>query len=383
MGPREVERVLSKPHRARLAVAALFFANGFAFANWVTRIPQVQHTLRLSDAKLGFALFGVAAGSLVAMPLVGLLVASRGSAGPSAFLAAALCASLPLPGLAPNFGWLAAALVLLGAANGGMDVAMNSQAAAVERAYGAPIMASFHGVYSCGGLVGALMGGVFAAHRVGVLKHLAVVGLVLAAVVLVSSRFLLSAERGRTGPFFGRPDRALLGLAILAFCVLLGEGAVADWSAVFMVNVTSAGPDRAALAFAAFSLFMAIGRFAGDYLTRSFGPVTVVRTGAVLAALGLGCALVVIHPSAAVVGFACVGAGFSCIFPSVVSAAARSRAMAAGTAIATVATAGYGGFLAGPPVIGLLSEASTLRVGLGVVVALSVLLASLASAVRP
>lgn len=365
----------------RWSVSAVFFVNGAAFANWVTRIPQVQHRLGLGDAALGLALFGVAAGALVAMPLTGGLVSRRGSGPVTRWLALAFCACLPLPAIAPSFAWLVLALVALGAANGGMDVAMNAQAAAVERARGEPIMASFHALYSTGGLLGALSGAAFAGRGMPPPAHLAIVALTLGLVALAAGPGFLPGRadaRAEVSPSFTRPDRSLLALAALAFCVLLCEGAIADWSAVYMVKMTGASAATAAAAFAAFSLAMAAGRFAGDALTRRFGPVRLVRAGGFLAAAGLGVGLATAHPFASVAGFGCVGAGFSCVFPCIVRAAARSRTLAAGAAIAAVSTVGYGGFLAGPPIIGAVGEAFTLRAGLGLVVALCLAVAALA-----
>ncbi|HEX7623053.1 MAG TPA: MFS transporter, partial [Anaeromyxobacteraceae bacterium] len=275
--------------------------NGAAFANWVTRIPQVQRRLGLGEAALGFALFGVAAGALVAMPLTGRLVGRWGSGPATRWLALAFCASLPLPALAPSFAWLVLALVALGAANGGMDVAMNAQAAAVERTHGAPVMSSFHALYSTGGLLGALSGAAFAGRGVPPPAHLAAVALALGLVALAAGRGLLPGQAdayGEAGPPLARPDRSLLALAALAFCVLLCEGAIADWSAVYMVKVTGSSAAMAAAAFAAFSLAMAVGRFAGDGLTRRFGPARLVRGGGLLAAAGLGVGLATAHPFA-------------------------------------------------------------------------------------
>jgi predicted MFS family arabinose efflux permease len=370
-----------RPLAARVATSAVFFANGAGFASWAVRIPDVQKALRLDDGALGLALFAVAAGSLVAMPAVGGWAARRGSAPVTTALALLFCAAVALPALASSVSVLVLALAALGATNGGLDVAMNAQATAVERAWGAPVMSSFHALYSLGGLLGAA-GGALAARHLGPAAHLALVAGLLAATVAVASRHLLAAgaDAQESGPFFRRPDRSLAILALLAFCVLVVEGAISDWSAVFMEKVTHAGPSLKAGGLAAFSLAMAAGRFAGDWATRRIGPVRLVRGGGLLAAAGLGAAIVTAHPVVAVAGFACVGAGFAAMFPSLMRAAARSPA-GAGAGIAAVATVGYGGFLAGPPLIGLLSRAAGLRAGLGLAVLASVLVASLAGAV--
>jgi MFS family permease len=371
--------------RARIGVSAVFLIFGAGFANWVTRIPEVQRELNLSEAQLGLALFGLAAGSLVAMPVAGAVVARRGSAPVTRALGPAFCLALPLPALAGSLPTLTLALVIVGAVHGGMDVAMNAHAATVERSLRRPVMSSFHALYSAGGLLGALLGGAVAARGARPLLHLSGFGLLGATGMWTASTLLLPASvdaGGAKAPAFARPDRALAALAVLAFCVLFCEGAIADWSGVYMVQATGSGPGRAATAFAAFSLAMTLGRFAGDAVTARLGPVVVVRGGALLAAIGLAGGLATAHTFASLVGFGCVGLGFACVFPSIVRAASRSGSRAGGAAIAAVATAGYTGFLAGPPLIGVVAQATSVRVGLGLVVLASALVAMLAGRVQ-
>jgi MFS family permease len=375
---------LDRLRAARAAVAALFFLNGAGTANWVVRIPAVQDRLRLSEGALGIALLGVAAGALVAMPLTGRVIARHGSRPASRLAAIAFAGALALPALATNLTLLTLALVLFGVANGALDVAMNGQAATVERRYGRPIMASFHALFSLGGLAGAALGGSVAAYGVGPVPHLIVAALVVGPAGAWATRRMLPANADATpnSPSFARPTRALLALGVIAFCVLLGEGAMADWSAVYLRNVVGAGPGLAAAGYAAFSLAMAAGRSVGDALTTRLGPTRLVRAGGAVAALGLGCALVPTHPWAAIVGFAAVGAGLSTVFPTLLATAGRLPRQTPGTAIAAVSTFGYTGFLAGPPIIGFVAEAFTLRGGLSVVVLTSLLIVLLAGALR-
>lgn len=373
------------PRAARRAVMAVFFINGIALGNWFPRIPAVQRELGLSDGLLGLALLGTAAGALVAMPTTGWLIARRGSRAVTTAAALALCAALPLPARAPDLAWLIAALALLGAANGVLDVAMNAQAVAVERRYGRPIMTTFHGLWSLGGLIGAAVAGLVAGGGVGPRPHLLTIAAILLPVALLTRRWLLPArvDAGGGGPAFARPSRALAGLGVVGFCALLGEGAVADWSAVYLRNELGTGAGFAAAGYAAFSLAMAAGRFAGDALTARLGPVAIVRYGGLLVALGLGAALAVGQPVATLVGFACVGAGLACVFPVILSAAGRQGAINPGAALAAVSTAGYSGFLAGPPLIGFVAELAGLRVGLATVVLLAAAIVLLAGAVGP
>ena len=371
------------PRAARLAVMATFFINGMALGNWFPRIPAVQEDLGLSEGDLGLALLGPAVGAVATMPAIGWLIARFGSRPVTRASALVLCAALPLPALAPNLALLALALVVVGVGNGVLDVSMNSQAVAVERRYRRPIMTTFHGLFSAGSLAGGALAGLIAWRGIDVTPHLLGVAAVLVPAVVVASRWLLPADvdAGQSGPKFARPSRTLAGLGIVAFGVLLGEGAMADWGAVYLKDSLNTGAGLAAAGFVVFSLTMAAGRFAGDRLTQRLGPVTMVRAGGTLAAVGLGIGLLINHPIAALIGFACVGAGLSSLFPITLSAAGRIPGVAPGPALAAVSMMGYSAFLAGPPVIGFVAEAVGLRGALGFVVLLCAAAAALAGAV--
>jgi MFS family permease len=365
-------------------VLAVFFLSGFGFASWAVRIPAVQERLGLGEGLLGVALLGMSVGSLVSMPLVGGLVSWLGSRPVVGATALAYSLTLPLLAVAPSLALLLLALVLVGAATGSLDVSMNAQAVAVEKSLGRPIMSSFHAAFSLGGLAGAAVGGGVAAAGVGVAPHLAgVAGISLIAFVLAYGRMLPGGvDRGEGGePAFARPTRALAGLGVISFCVLLGEGAMADWSAVYLNGTLGTGPGLAAAGFAAFSATMVAGRLLGDRLIARFGPVALVRGGGAVSAAGLGVSLVLAHPAAALVGFGCAGLGFSIIFPAALSAAGRAESTAAGPAIAAVATTGYFGFLVGPPSIGFAAELVGLGAALFIVVALSAAIVPLAGSI--
>lgn len=371
---------------ARLAVAAVFFLNGFGFASWVVRIPAVQERLALSEGPLGIALLGAAVGLLISTPLTGWVVARLGSR-PLVGVTSLLVSLVLLPlALAPNLPLLVLANVAGGTVAGALDVSMNAQAVAVEKGYARPIMSSFHAAFSFGGLAGAASGGLVASLGVGVFPHLAGIAALSAAAAVVAYRSLLPAnvDAGGAGggPAFARPTRGLLGLGVISFCVLLGEGAMADWSAVYLRGTLETGPGLAAAGYAAFSLMMATGRLAGDGLTERLGPARLVRAGAVVAAGGLGLALILGHPLVALAGFACAGAGFSIVFPTALSAAGRTEGVAAGPAIAAISTAGYLGFLIGPPTIGFAAEALGLGAALFFVVILSATIVPLARTVN-
>lgn len=367
---------------ARVATLIMFFVNGAAFANWVVRIPAVRQDLGLSEGALGVALLGVAIGSLLTMPLTGWMVARYGSRPLARSAAILFCLVLPIPALAPSLITLALALVLIGATSGAMDVSMNAQAVAVEERYRRPIMSSFHAVFSFGGLAGSAMGGLIAWAGIDPLPHLILVGATLALVILTLTRGMLppSADIVHDGPHFARPTRALAALGLIAFAVLLGEGAMADWTAVYLRDTVGAGAGLAAAGYAVFSLTMMVGRLVGDRVVERFGPTRVVRLGGILAAAGLILAVAIPSTATSLAGFGLVGAGFAAIFPVVLSTAARAPGLAPSVAIAAMATTGYFGFLAGPPIIGLAAEVTSLRGSLGIVAVLSILIALMASA---
>jgi fucose permease len=366
---------------ARLGVAAVFFLNGFGYGSWVPRIAEIQAKLNLSEGQLGLALFMAAIGALIAMPLAGAAAHRYGSRAATALTVAWYALSLPGLALAPSLIGLGLALLVVGAAAGALDVSMNAQGVAVEKHHWRPIMSSLHGMFSLGGMAGAAATGLIAALDLPLLPHfLGIAGLILVIGVIACHPMLpASAEGGAEGPGFAQPSLGLLLPGVVALAALLSEGAIADWSAVYLSADLGAGTTMAAAAFAAFSMMMAAGRFTGDRLVGRLGGDLVVRAGGALAALGLGLTLAIGDPVVAVIGFGLVGAGISCVFPVVLSSAARAPGLPPSAAIAAVCTIGYFGFLLGPPAIGGLAELIGLPAALGLVVLLCALIAALGS----
>jgi MFS family permease len=362
-----------------VAVALIFFVNGFVYASWVPRLAEIRTGLALSEGQLGVALLMLAIGALVAMPVIGGLIARYGSRTLTAVSVALAGLGLPPVAFADGFATLCLAFLFYGAAAGALDVSMNAQGIAVERAYRRPIMSSLHGMFSIGAMAGAGATGLVASLGVGIVAQFVAIGALTVLVGPLLARVMLpaQADAGGRGEGFVLPDRRLLALGAIAFCGLLGEGAMGDWSAVYLDQSLGADVEVAAMAFAVFSLTMALGRFSGDRIVARFGGGAVVCGGGALAALGLGATLLIGRPEVAIVGFGLIGAGLSCIFPVALSAATRTPGMAAGTAIAGVCTIGYLGFLIGPPAIGGLAELTSLPMALGAVVLLFVLIVAL------
>jgi MFS family permease len=370
--------------RARIVTLAIFFLNGFAVANWAVRIPALKAQLGLSDGTLGLALLCIAIGSVVFMPVVGRAIARHGSSGVTRAMGFAFPISMILLAL-PNTLWLwIPVLLYYGATNGGLDVAMNAQATTVEKRLGRPILNSFHALWSVGSLLGAGVGGLFARAEIVPSVHLGIIGILELVILAVITRQLLTGDADPNPQSSGsvRPTLPLLLIALVAFSALMSEGAIADWSAVYLKDDLKTNAFYAALGLVFAQGSMAACRFAGDALTLRFGPSSLLRWGGALSATGLAFALFSGLPWAALLGFACVGAGMSVIFPVTISAVSRLPGVASGAGIAWVASFGYAGFLVGPPVIGFLAEWTSLRIGLGAVVVFSLLIVFLAGAVE-
>jgi MFS family permease len=367
---------------SRAAVTAVFFLNGTAFSSLYARLPALQTGLQLSDPALGALLLATAVGLLLAQPAAAVVAARRGSAAVTRASALGLAAVLPLPALAPTPVTLGAALAVLGACNGALDVAMNAQGIAVERRSPRRVYASFHAALSFGAVAGAVGAGAVAALGASPAVHLAALAALLAGAAICAGRRLLP-DAAALGPIVIAPSRALAALGVVAFCALLAEGAVFDWSAVYLRRSLAAGEAMAAAGLAAFSLTMGLGRLTGDRLADRFGPVSLARGGAALAGTSFAAALLAASPPAAIAGFALLGAGLAAVFPlALAAAAARTPQAPTAPAIAAVSTAGYLGLVCGPPTIGLLSGVVGLVGALAVVVALCGVVVVLAGTVR-
>ncbi|UBU17964.1 MFS transporter [Nonomuraea gerenzanensis] len=370
--------------RERVAVCLLFFLSGTAIGTWTARIPAIKERLGLGDGQLSLALLAVAAGAVIGMTAVGRLVDRYGSGRAVIPAALAQGAVLVPPAYAPDLVTLSVTLLVFGIVHGILDVAMNANAVEVERAHGRPIMSSFHAVYSVGGFAGATAGGLFAHGGLSAAVTFWAVGAVIAVLAAWAARWALRSEPAReslTRGGAGRP-RGIVFLGVLAFCCLVGEGAAADWSSVYLREDLAASPGLAAAGYAAFSLMMTAGRLAGDRLAARLGPVTLVRWCGLLAAAGLGLALLGGHQVAGVVGFGCFGAGLSCIVPQVFSAAGHRDPAFAGRALARVASIGYLGMLSGPVFIGGVAELTGLPRALAIPALLAAFVALTATALR-
>jgi MFS family permease len=371
---------------ASVGVVSRFLVHGLLVSTWVSRIPAVKESLGLSDGALGLVLLGIAIGCLAGIPASGWLVGRFGSRRASTWTSAGFSIALVLPVLAQDATQLFLALLLFGAMAGADDVAMNSQAVSLEKQLGTPVMSRFHAMFSFGGIVGAGLGALIARLGIAANVHLPVAAALILAFSLSTVPLLHEArnpEPARPKARFGLRDLSvpLLALSIIGFCIFLSEGAIADWTAVYLKQILHADAGTASAGYAVFSAAMFTFRLAGDRITARLGRLWTIRGGALLAAAGLALALLARHPLLAFPGLAMAGAGYSSIIPVVFAAGGRVSPANAGAGVAVVSGFGSLGFLAGPPAIGFISQLSSLRAGLALVVLLGLLASALVTVV--
>ncbi|MER8186748.1 MFS transporter [Kitasatospora sp. NPDC094015] len=374
---------------ARLALTAFFAVDGFLFAAWVVRIPDVRAQVAASHSALGLALLCVSAGAVVTMPLVGRLCLRYGSRPVTVGSLTLLALAVPLPAHTHSVATLGAVLLLFGAGYGAANVAMNSAAVDLVAELRRPVMPSFHAGYSLGGLLGAAVGGLLAG-TLSAAWALALGGLLGLAVSAAAGTVLLRAPGGRPAPTGAPRPRATGGaaprharllvllLGLTALCTAYGEGALADWATLHLTDDVHAGAGLAAAGYATYALAMTTGRVGGTWLSVRLGQRRLMLLGGLTAGLGMVVAASVPSVLAVLGGFVLVGLGLANLFPLAI---AEAGAAGGPQGVATASTLGYAGMLIGPPVIGFLADASSLPTALLTVAATSVLAGLLALAV--
>jgi fucose permease len=346
----------------RWATAGIFFVNGAVIGTWVAQIPWIQDRFDLSRSAIGLVLVGMSLAVVLAYPVAGQAVGRHGSERMTRLGALACVLAVNLAVLAPDPLLVAAGLFVLGIASATMDVAMNSHGVRVEQALGRPIMSSLHAGWSFGGVAGAgfaaLVTGVGLDARMAVALASAIL---LALVLVVSARIGAgSAAEGEDTPGFALPTRGVVLLAILCLLVMVTEGAMADWGGLYLRQDLGTSPAVAALAFAAFMGGMTVARVAGDAVNLRIGPAALLRWGAVLAGVPLAAMLLLGIPAVALACLFLIGLGVGNVVPLMFSAAGRQPDTLPGAGIAAVSSMGSLGFLAGPPFIGFLADATSL-----------------------
>ena len=361
---------------AAWALRAQFFISGTLFATWGVHVPTVKAHYGLGERALAIAMLAAGVGAVLAVMQAGRVVGRHGPRVVTAVTGSVCCACIA--GLIAFDGYAALVLLMLayGMAASLMDVSINAEATEIERLAGRPLMSGFHGMFSLGGMAGAAVGSALPQLGVTAQQHLLGAGLVCLVVIVAGCGAMLRTDGppAASSPL-SLPRGALALIGTLAAMGLVAEGAMYDWSVLFMKQELKSDASTAALAYASFSAAMAAGRFGGDAVRARLSSTSLLRVSGVMAAGGMALALLVPQPLVALVGFALVGLGLSNVVPVLFSSAAKVPGVTAAHGIAAVSSVGYLGMMAGPPVIGVIAQSTSLTLGLSVVVLFAVVFA--------
>jgi MFS family permease len=337
--------------------------HGLCFASWASRIPTIQSGLNLNASALGTILFALPLGFFISLPFAGWLIAKAGSKKAVVLSSILYSLSLVSIGLSTTVTQIAFSLLLFGFFANVLNIAMNTQAVAVEESYKKRLMATFHGLWSLAGFAGAAIGTWMIGKDVPPLQHFIFVCITFLLTITIGAFYLVEKDKStdEKRPLLAMPDKSLLGLGMIAFCSMMVEGAMFDWSGIYFIKVVQVNNELTGLGYTTFMIAMAGMRFMADGLTGRFGLKRILQVSGMFATTGLLLAVVQPQLIPALLGFLLIGMGVSSVVPMVYSAAGKSTTMAAGTAITAVSSLGFMGFLIGPPAIGFIAEASSLR----------------------
>ncbi len=357
-----------------MAVAAFFFVQGLSFAAWASRIPDIKNMLHLTEGGLGTVLLALPLGLMASLPISGWMVTKYGSKKMVLIGAILYAITLTFIGFATRTEQLVIVLFSFGLWGNLCNIAVNTQAVAVEQVYGKSIMASFHGLWSMAGFLSAMIGTFFISINVPPQIHFMVIAVVAFAIIFTAYKHTMpdsEKNEGEAQPMFVKPDRDLLMLGLIGFCAMVCEGAMFDWSGVYFMEVVKVPAAMKTMGYVAFMGTMTGGRFAGDWLANKIGRKKMLQISGLLMAGGMGIAVLFPYMASATFGLLLVGFGVSSVVPLVYSAAGRSTTMSAGMALAAVSSISFIGFLIGPPLIGIVAQMADLRYSFAVVAVLA------------
>lgn len=354
--------------RTRVSVAAFFFVSGFGFASFASRIADLQQKLHLSNAALGSALFVMPLGLLFTMPFTNYLLGKHGSR--KVMLAGCIGYSVFLCciGFATQTWQFAVGLFLFGASRNLMNIPINAQGVGVQNLYNKSIISSFHGIWSVSGFLAASLGGYMIKDAIGTEIHFLIVALLLLAIVSIFYKHTYKHDlpTGDKKKMFSVPNGNLLKIGLIAFTVMSCEGTMYDWSSVYFKKVVQAVPAHQAWGYIAFTIAVSSARFVGDWFVNKFGVKKILLACGSFTALGFFVSAFFPTMNTAILGFALIGIGVSCVVPFTMSLAGKFAGnLPLGQAIASISTIGYFGFLIGPPLMGYIAEWKNLQWSFG------------------
>lgn len=369
---------------SRVSVGAFFFVSGITFSTWASRIPDIKNTLHLSDAGLGLVLFALPAGQLIGLPVSAWLSSKLGSRS-LLLMSSLLCPlTLLLLGLVSSPLQLVFGLLIFGLWGNMLNIAMNTQAIGTESIYGRSIMASFHGLWSLAAFTGAVLGNYFVSKGFGPFIHFSILFALISVMVLISFKNILPDEVPvkNTDQKFSKKDLDIVIPGLIAFCCMFCEGTMADWSGIYFQKVVEAPAKYITIGYIAFTATMALGRFISDRLITVLGRTRILQVSGILISAGLLISVMLPTFLFATLGFLLVGFGVSSVVPAVYGHVGKASKMKTSTALAAVSSIGFLGFLAGPPVIGFISQGAGLQISFGIVAALGIGITFLAARIK-
>ncbi|HTK18800.1 MAG TPA: MFS transporter [Mucilaginibacter sp.] len=374
----------------RIAVGAMFFMAGLCFASWASRIPTIQQTLHLSDAGLGGVLLAIPTGLMCSLPFTGWIITKIGSRKLLIIAISLYACFLVGLGAARTTVELISCLWCFGFVGNAANIAVNTQAVAAERLYEKPIMASFHGIWSLAGFTGAGIGIFMIGHKIIPFHHFIAILVLIVIGVIVTSR-QLNNDSGSVGKgevvVLSIRDRLrtmvpLLKLGVIAFCSMICEGTMFDWSGVYFRKVIHAENGWIGAGYFAFMCFMAMGRFVADWFAGKFGLKRTLQISGTLTATGLLVSVIFPYLWPSIFAFMLVGIGVSSVVPMIYSSAGKTATMSPGVALTAVSTIGFSGFMIGPPLIGFIAGIATLRASFLLIACMGMCVAILSSKAR-
>lgn len=355
--------------RVRLSIFYFYFIMGLIFASWASRIPDIKSSLHLNDGQLGQVLFAMPLGQLMMMVVSGYLVNKFGSRIILITAMTLYAIALTFIPQANSFNLLFLVLFFFGITSNMANIAVNTQAVSLEALYKRNIMSSFHGLWSLGGLTGGILGAVFAETKFSIFTHLVIILILGVIGIIIFSRGLLAQDikensDAKTSKKAFKLDSAIIILGLIGFGSMFCEGTMFDWSSVYFSTIIKPDETFVRLGYIASMGAMTFGRFVADRFVNRYQASVVLRFCGILITSGLLLATVAPGLIISTFGFLLIGLGVSSIVPICYSAAGRLKTMSASIAITAVSSISFLGFMIGPPLIGLLSEITDLRIAL-------------------
>lgn len=373
-------------NRIRWAVTLFYFAMGLNFSTWASRISDIQLALGLSKGDLGTVLLSIPVGQLFIMPFSGKLAAKYGSHRTLVFGLSFYILSLMTLGLAAQRWQLMLALAFFGIFSNLTNISVNTQGIYAEGLFRRAIMSSFHGAWSTAGFTGAFIGIGMIAFGLSPLVHFMLVGLVLFIIIGANYKYLVKAKTEPAKPeqrkLFNKPDNVLMWLGIMAFCCMLSEGIMFDWSVIYFEDVIRISGSMKVLGYTCFMVMMASGRFLGDRVIHKLGYKRVLQISGLLISAGMYAAVALPYMVTAAIAFMMVGLGVSTVVPIIFSVAGRRPGIAPSIALQTVSSVSFLGFMVGPPIIGYVSELTSLRASFAIIGVFGIGIAFLATRIK-